>query len=177
MSKKVGVFLTLLCLMLVATTSGFLLMRFGHWVFIQLLLIMIIATAGEHYVSGKGYYHYTEKNGLFFGRVPLWIPLMWVAVIQGSFSLLLILGFGSTEAIALSGVICASLDFYLIEPLLSRKIGMWLWNSVERGYFGFVPSRVNRFTAPLGNYITWMIFPVILNGLLHYSYLIQALIS
>jgi hypothetical protein len=172
MVGRLGAFLTSLCIVLSAITSYVLFKQFGHLVYIQFMLILIIAAVGEHYVSGKGYYHYTKKNGLFLGRVPVWIPLMWVVMIQGSFSFLLVLGFGSTEAIALSGLVCASLDFYLIEPLFSRKIGMWLWSSVERGYFGFIPPQVNRFTAPAGNYITWMFFPVILNALLHYGSLI-----
>lgn len=176
MSKKIGVVLTLLFAILSVITSDLLWHRFGNLVFIQLIAILVIAAIGEHYVSGKGYYNYTEINGLFLGRVPLWIPLMWTFAIQGSFVFLLILGFNSSEAVALSGVICASLDFYFIEPMLSRRMGMWLWNSVENGYFRFVPPRINRFTAPVGNYFTWMIFPLILNAFLHYSNLILTLI-
>ncbi len=172
MSTKIGVTLTLTFAMLCVITSSILMTRFGNIVSTQLILILIIAAIGEHHVSGKGYYHYTKKNGLFIGRVPLWIPLMWAVAIQGSFALLLVLRFNTTEAVALSGVICTSLDFYFIEPLLSRKIGMWLWNSVENGYFRFIPTRINRFTAPFGNYVTWMIFPVILNAFLNYSFLI-----
>lgn len=174
MSKKIGIILTLLFAILALITSTMLRYQFGDSVLVQLVTILLIAAIGEHYVSGKGYYHYTKMNGLFVGRVPIWIPLMWVVVIQGSFALLLAFGLRSADAVALSGVICSSLDFYLIEPLLSRKIGMWLWNSVEHGYFRFIPPRINRFTAPVGNYITWMFFPVILNSFLHYSSLILA---
>lgn len=176
MSKSIGIALTLLFMILTVITSNILWYRFGNLVIIQTIIILVVATAGEHYVSGKGYYHYTPKNGLFIGRVPLWIPLMWIFTIQCSYALFLVLGFGSTDAIALSGVICASVDFYLIEPLMSRRIGMWLWNSVERGYFRFVPPKINRFTAPVGNYVTWLIFPVILNAFLYYSSLILPLL-
>ena len=176
MSKKIGGSLTLLFMMLSVITSSILWIRFGNIVFLQFFIILIIATIGEHYVSGKGYYHYTEINGFFIGRVPLWIPLMWIVAIQGSYMFLILLGFRTTEAIALSGVICASADFYFIEPLLSRRAGMWLWNSVNRGYFGFVPSRMNRFTAPVGNYVTWMVFPVIINAFLYYCSVVLPLI-
>lgn len=169
MSKIVGITLTLLFSMLSVITSNLLWQHFGNMVFIQSILILIIATTGEHFISGKGYYHYTEVNGLFFGRVPTWIPLMWIVAIQGSFVSLLMIGFQSVEAIAFSGIICSLIDFYVIEPLLSRKMGVWRWHSVEDGFFRFIPPRINRFTAPFGNYVTWMVFPLILNAFLHYS--------
>jgi len=101
---------------------------------------------------------------------------MWIVAIQGSYIALFLLGFKTTEAIALSGIVCASIDFYLVEPLLSRRIGMWLWNPVNRGYFSFIPPQVNRFTAPFGNYMTWMVFPVILNGFLYYVDMVLTLL-
>ncbi|MBE0525681.1 hypothetical protein E4H12_02380 [Candidatus Thorarchaeota archaeon] len=175
MSKIIGVNLTFLFGFLAVLTSTFLWNVFNFPAILQTVVILLIAAIGEHLVSGKGYYHYTNMNGIFVGRVPAWIPLMWVAAIQGTLILPLMLGVGSTVAIALSGIICATLDLYFIEPLLSRKLGMWRWTSVERGYFSFVPSQVNRFTAPFGNYLTWLIFPIAMNAFLSYMTLLQIL--
>jgi len=173
MSKIVGANLTLLFGCLAAFTNSVLWNAYGFPVILQTVLILLIAAAGEHIISGKGYYHYTNMNGIFVGRVPAWIPLMWVTAIQGTFLLTLVAGIESTTAIALSGIICASLDLYFIEPLLSRKLGMWRWTSVTRGYFSFIPRRINRFTAPFGNYLTWLFFPIAMNWLLVFMLLLQ----
>lgn len=176
MSKIIGVNLTLLFGLIAAITSTILWNVFNFPAILQTVAILLIAAFGEHLVSGKGYYHYTNMNGIFFGRVPAWIPLMWVSAIQGTLLLPLMFGLGSAEAIALSGVICASLDLYFIEPLLSRKLGMWRWTSVKRGYFSFIPPQVNRFTAPFGNYLTWLIFPIVMNGFLGFLVITQILL-
>jgi uncharacterized membrane protein len=163
MSNNNGIVLTILFGLLAVITTTALWNNFGPMTIIQTVAILIVATIGEHFVSGKGYYHYTTMNGVFVGRVPTWIPLMWIVVIQGSFLISLIFSTRTMDAIALSGILCASLDLYILEPLLSRKLGMWRWTSVDDGLFSFIPKRVNRFTAPFGNYLTWLIFPIILN--------------
>jgi hypothetical protein len=173
MVKMIAVVLTLLFGSLAALTSSILYNEYGSLVILQTVLILLIAAVGEHLVSGKGYYHYTTMNGIFVGRVPAWIPLMWVTAIQGTFLLPLVAGIDSTVAIALSGIICASLDLYFIEPLLSRKLGMWRWTSVTRGYFSFIPQRINRFTAPFGNYLTWLFFPIAMNWFLVFLLLLK----
>jgi len=137
--------------------------------------ILIVASVGEHVVSGRGYYHYTNVNGVFVGRVPVWIPVMWVFVIQGALLISLTMGLVGLQAILLSGILCAFLDIIAVEPLLSAKYSMWLWTSVDEGYFKFIPAQVNRFTAPFGNYLTWLIFPILLNWLLGITLIAQAL--
>lgn len=176
MSRIVGISLTLSFGFLGILTSTFLWNLFGFDAILQTLAILLIATFGEHIVSGKGYYHYTDKNGIFIGRVPLWIPFMWVAIIQGSLLISLAFGLISLDAIALSGIFCASLDFYILEPLLSSKLGMWQWKSVQGGYFSFIPSYANRFTAPFGNYLIWLFFPIILNWLLRFAFIIHSIL-
>lgn len=166
MSKLVGVNLTLLFGFLAVLTSSILWIEFGFAAIVQTMVILLVAAIGEHLVSGKGYYHYTNRNGFFVGRVPTWIPLMWVVVIQGTLLLSSLIGMKGLDAVALSGVISASLDLYFIEPLLSRKLSMWIWTSVDGGYFAFIPDQVNRFTAPFGNYLTWLIFPILTNLIL-----------
>ena len=163
MSRNNGLALTLLFGLLAMITTTALWNSFGPITIIQTVAILTVATVGEHLVSGKGYYHYTTMNGVFVGRVPTWIPLMWIVVIQGAFLISMMFSTRTMDAIALSGILCASLDLYILEPLLSRKLGMWRWTSVDDGLFSFIPKSVNRFTAPFGNYLTWLIFPIILN--------------
>lgn len=166
MSRYFGASLTLLFVFLGVITITPLWNLFGFHAIIQTVAILIVASVGEHYISGRGYYHYTNINGVFVGRVPVWIPLMWVVVIQGALLFSFGIGLVGIQAVLLSGVLLASLDVIAVEPLLSAKYGMWRWTSVKEGYFKFIPSQVNRFTAPIGNYLTWLVFPILLNWLL-----------
>ena len=154
--------------LVVGTT--YLLWPIGDWgVIVQVAIIMAVGSIGEHYISGKGYYYYTDAkhNGFFIGRVPSWIPFMWVFVVQGAFIIPLFMGLSMPIAIIASGVLCFILDLVIVEPVLSRKRALWAWTPVENGYLGFLPSQIDRFTAPPGNYIVWFIFPVITNSLLY----------
>jgi hypothetical protein len=135
-------------------------------------MILFIAALGEHYVSGKGYYSYTSTNGYFIGRVPLWIPFMWVFVLQGALLFTLIIGLADFLAIYFSGIICLLFDFIIVEPYLCAQKKLWQWTPVEGGYFRFIPNRLNRFTAPVGNYITWFLFPFLLNSSLYVACLV-----
>ena len=175
MSRYIGASLTLLFAFLSVITLTPLWHLFGFHAIIQTVGILIVASVGEHVVSGRGYYHYTNVNGVFVGRVPVWIPVMWVFVIQGALLFSLTMGLVGLQAILLSGFLCASLDILAVEPLLSAKYGMWRWTSVDDGYFKFIPAQVNRFTAPFGNYLTWLIFPILLNWLLGITLLGQAI--
>ena len=175
MSRYIGASLTLLFVFLSVITLTPLWHLFGFHAIIQTVGILIVASVGEHVVSGRGYYHYTNVNGVFVGRVPVWIPVMWVFAIQGALLLSLTMGLVGLQAILLSGILCASLDILAVEPLLSAKYGMWLWTSVDEGYFKFIPAQVNRFTAPFGNYLTWLIFPILLNWLLGITVVAQIL--
>ena len=144
----------------------------GWHVYPQAVLILIIAALGEHYVSGKGYYSYTSQNGYFIGRVPLWIPFMWVFMVQSTLLLTLMAGLTSLHAVYFSGIICVFCDLVVIEPLLCSQRGFWEWTVVERGYFRFIPAGLNRFTAPPGNYIVWFLFPFLLNSALYITSLL-----
>ena len=175
MSRYIGTSLTLLFVFLGVITITPLWNLFGFHSIIQTVAILIVASVGEHLISGRGYYHYTNVNGVFVGRVPIWIPLMWVVVIQGALLFSLAIGLVGLQAILLSGFLCASLDIIAVEPLLSAKYGMWRWTSVDEGYFKFIPAQVNRFTAPFGNYLTWLLFPILLNWLLGITIIGQVL--
>lgn len=145
----------------------------GWRVFLQGLAILIIATIGENLISSQGYYHYTrqEINGPFIRDVPAWIPFLWVIVIQWSFLLGYGVGMNDVYACIFSGLIAALVDLLLFEPWMSRRKELWVWTPVEDGYFKFIPPGLHRFTAPPGNYLVWLAFPIILN----YGLVISAL--
>lgn len=139
---------------------------FSYRVFLQIIAVLTISALGEHIVSGKGYYHYTERNGLFIGRVPIWIPFMWVSVVQASALLALYLGAAGVDIILVSGLLTFFGDFVFLEPVFSNQLGFWKWTPVENGYFSRVPDSLKKFTAPFGNYIVWTFFPVFTNMIL-----------
>jgi len=157
-------------LVVLATSTTYLLWTMASWrVAVQIVAILMVGAIGEHYISGQGYYHYTKSktNGFFVGRVPLWIPFMWVFAVQGTLLFSLMIGLPAAEAILSSGLLGAALDLVIIEPALSRERALWTWTPVDNGYFGFLPSQVDRFTAPPGNYLVWLLFPAIANWLLY----------
>ncbi len=166
MSRKHGILLSGTFIALGSMTSHHLWLQFDWYVSIQIILILIVATFGEHYVSGKGYYYYTDRNGVFIGRVASWIPFMWVFAIQLFLIVPLLCGFGLMESLLISGSLGLFIDLVFVEPYFSKKKNYWIWNSVNEGYFSFIPYQFNRFTAPPGNYIVWYGFPIIMNLLL-----------
>ena len=138
------------------------------------MFVAIISILGENYVIRKGYYSYSPKNGPCIGNVPMWIVPLWLFTLQVTALLGHALGLGYVDIIIppniryggvvvclFSGSLCFLLDFLIIEPLFSRKLGLWIWTSVENGYFGFVSEEFNKFTAPAGNYLVWFGFPII----------------
>ncbi|TFF91365.1 carotenoid biosynthesis protein [Candidatus Thorarchaeota archaeon] len=162
MSVRVGVQLTLVMVLVAATSTYLLWLIYGTSAGIQACVTLLIALAGEHYVSGQGYYHYTSKNGLFIGRVPLWIPFMWVAVVQLVSLVPILLGVPDHGICIVAGLLGCSLDLYLVEPVLCKIQRLWNWTPVKNGYFSFIPSQLNRFVAPIGNYFVWFLFPLLM---------------
>lgn len=163
MSRINGIILTSGFFVLASITSYMIFQIFSLILFVQLFVILLVAALGEHYVSGKGYYHYSQTNGLFIGRVPTWIPLMWVFFVQASFIVPYLFGIHIIIAVLISGVLCAAFDLIVVEPILCRMKKLWSWTTVDEGYFDFVPEQLDRFTAPPGNYVTWLIFPILMN--------------
>jgi hypothetical protein len=163
MSRRNGLLLTVIFWTLGFLTSSYLFGIYGWIVSLQLVSILAIGSFGEHIVSSQGYYHYTELNGLFIGKVASWIPFMWAFVIQGLFIVGLWFGLDGFSCSIFSGVSGSLIDFALIEPFCSKRKSLWVWKQVEKGYFSFVPERFNRFTAPTGNYATWFVFPVLMS--------------
>ncbi|MGQ4912860.1 MAG: hypothetical protein ACP6KW_11870 [Candidatus Thorarchaeota archaeon] len=162
-------FLLLMLFALLSTiTSSVLWSIYGWHVFFQILFILLVAGVGENVVSSQGYYYYTRQhlNGPFVRRVPVWIMYLWVFSIQTSLLVSLSLGFTGLNASMMAGFLALLFDLTILEPYLSRTINLWKWTPVERGYFRFIPERLNRFTAPPGNYVVWYLFPFIANSLL-----------
>ena len=163
MSRIVGAVLTVLFMLASSITSSFLWATYGQVVGCQILLTLLIASVGEHIVSGQGYYYYTRKNGIFVGLVPVWIPFMWVFAVQISMITALAGGLTGFMAAVGAGIVGMLADLTFVEPLMCRMRRLWVWKSVERGYFSFIPRELNRFTAPPGNYIVWFLFPFLMN--------------
>jgi len=163
MSRINGMILTGVFIVLASITSCFVFEIFSMILFIQLLMILLVAGLGEHYVSGKGYYYYTKTNGVFVGRVPAWIPLMWVFVVQAALIVPYLLGVNLVMAALISGILCIAFDLIVVEPILCRMKKLWLWTPVDEGYFKHIPEKLDRFTAPPGNYVVWLIFPILMN--------------
>ncbi|MFW9788188.1 MAG: hypothetical protein ACFFE2_10830 [Candidatus Thorarchaeota archaeon] len=166
MSRKLRNFVYLVAFVALATISSNLMWYHVQWrVIPHSLLILVVACVGENLVSSQGYYHYSrqEINGPFVRNMPIWIMFLWVFIAQSSLLLPLSLGLDGLSAVFVSGVLASLIDLLFFEPYMSRKKELWLWRSVDNGYFEFIPSRLNRFTAPPGNYITWFLFPILSN--------------
>ena len=151
---------------ILAAISTYWMFQYVGWsALAQLAGIVFVAAIGESYVSSQGYYEYSKNdiNGPFIRNVPVWIPFLWIFSIQTAFLTGLILGLSGIEACLLSGVLALVFDLAFLEPYLSRKKELWIWTSVANGYFRFIPSEVDRFTAPPGNYIVWLVFPILMN--------------
>lgn len=151
---------------LLSTFSTYLMWFFIGWkVLVQLAGILLIALLGESFISSQGYYEYLKKddNGPFIRNVPVWIPFLWIFSIQTSLLVGLALGLSGIQACLFSGLLVVIFDLTFLEPYFSRHKELWVWDSVENGYFRFIPKKLDVFTAPPGNYITWLIFPIVMN--------------
>ncbi len=169
MSFKVRNFILLVTFVILSSfTSNLMWEEFSWRILPHIFLIMTIAMIGEHLVSSQGYYYYTrqERNGPFVRNVPIWIIFLWVFSIQASYLVALSLGFDGILACLFSGWLALLADFVLLEPFMSKVMELWLWTPVENGYFRFIPTKLNRFTAPPGNYIIWLLFPIFMNSVL-----------
>ncbi|MGV9170216.1 MAG: carotenoid biosynthesis protein [Promethearchaeia archaeon] len=174
MSVRNGVIMTACMVFLGSVTTYMLYQSHGVGVGIQIMVTLAVATIGEHYVSGEGYYHYTSTNGIFIGRVPIWIPFMWLVIVQSAYLIPSVLGMSGITSIISAGIIGLLCDMAFVEPVLCRIGGLWKWTPVSNGYFSFVPSMLNRLIAPFGNYFVWFVFPVLMATIPEISLVITA---
>jgi len=169
MSYRLRSFLLLVIFAILAVITSHIMWGYFEWRIIPYMLIILsVAAFGENLVSSQGYYHYTkqETNGPFFGNVPLWIMFLWVFCVQVCYIGSIYLGLSGLPACFMSGILASIADLLLFEPYLSRTKQLWRWTPVENGYFRFIPHKIHRFTAPPGNYITWLVFPILANSFL-----------
>jgi hypothetical protein len=151
---------------ILAAISTYWMYQYVGWsALVQPAGIILVAAIGESYVSSQGYYEYPKNhsNGPFIRNVPIWIPFLWIFSIQAAFVTGLIFGLSGLEACLLSGLLALVFDLLFLEPYFSRQKELWIWYSVQNGYFRFLPSQLDRFTAPPGNYLVWLIFPILMN--------------
>lgn len=166
MSLRLRNFALLVVFVVLAVLTSTIMWDLFNWRMLpHILLVISVAVIGENLVSSQGYYHYTrqETNGPFVRSVPLWIMFLWVFCVQTGFLVSLNLGLGGISACLMSGILISIADLLLIEPFMSRTMELWRWTPVVNGYFRIVPSKVHRFTAPPGNYVTWFVFPILAN--------------
>ena len=175
MSIKFSNFSFLVVFATLAAITSHLMWSFFEWrVIPYVIIIFFVAAIGENLVSSQGYYHYTKQdtNGPFFRKVPLWIMFLWVFSVQICFIGAVFFGLSGLSACFMSGIFASIGDLLLLEPYLSRTKELWRWTPVENGYFRFIPTKIHRFTAPPGNYITWLVFPILANWFLVYLMII-----
>ena len=151
---------------ILAAISTYWMYQYVGWsALVQPAGIILVAAIGESYISSQGYYEYSKNhsNGPFIRNVPIWIPFLWIFSIQVAFLTGLIFGLSGLEACLLSGLLALVFDLLFLEPYFSRQKELWKWYTVENGYFRFIPSQLDRFTAPPGNYLVWLVFPILMN--------------
>jgi hypothetical protein len=166
MSIRFHSFSFLVVFAILAAMTSHIMWGYFEWRIIPYLLIILsVAAVGENLVSSQGYYHYTKQNanGPFFINVPLWIVFLWVFCVQACYIGSIYLGLSGFSACFMSGILASIVDLLLLEPYLSRTKELWRWTPVENGYFRFIPPKAHRFTAPPGNYIAWLMFPILAN--------------
>ncbi len=128
-------------------------------------LIALIVGFGEDFVSGRGHYTY-KKVKPFKSNIPLYIIPFWIGIITllntGSALLVMEMGMdpsggGVLWSAFFTGGACFLLDLILIEPIMCKRLEYWKWHEKKTILSKF--NKKNGFTAPLGNYFTWFLFP------------------
>jgi uncharacterized membrane protein len=129
---------------------------FGIITMLYSIIVFTVALVGENLVSKTGTYTYNMEHRPVVGRVPLFIPFLWLALNLGSLFLAYIMlqtaGVSNGLIIAFtSAIIPLFIDLLLLEPKLSRERNVWTWRDTTRLY------------APYGNYVVWFAFPFLAN--------------
>jgi uncharacterized membrane protein len=129
---------------------------FGLPVMLYSIIVLTIALVGENLISRAGVYSYNMDHKPMIGRVPLYIPLLWLTMNLGSLFISYFafasLGIHDGFQIALfSAMIPLLVDLLFLEPKLSRDRQVWTWENTTKLY------------APYGNYLVWFAFPFLTN--------------
>lgn len=131
-------------------------LTFGTVTMLYAIVVFTVALVGENMVSKTGSYSYNMEHRPIVGRVPLFIPFLWLAINLGSlflaYTTFQTAGISNGLLIAFtSATIPLFIDLLLLEPKLSRERNVWVWHSTTKLY------------APYGNYIVWFAFPFLMN--------------
>jgi len=134
-------------------------LSFGLPVMLYTIIVLTIALVGENLITRAGAYSYNLDHKPIVGKVPLFIPLLWLSMNLGSLFVSYIvfqsMGIVNGLQIALfSAMIPLLIDLLFLEPKLSKKRQVWTWETTTKLY------------APYGNYLVWFAFPFLTNLLL-----------
>ncbi len=92
-----------------------------------------------------GSYHYEPVTWWWVGGVPLYIPLLWAAILHSSMALSDRAGLPTWARPFLDGLLAVVID--MAVDAIAIRTGFWRWNiSLHEGWFG----------VPAGNLCAWM---------------------
>jgi hypothetical protein len=92
-----------------------------------------------------GTYHYEPVTWWWIGEVPLYIPLLWAAIIHSSMALSDGAGLPRRARPFLDGLLAVLMD--LAIDAIAIRVGLWRWQiPLDQGWFG----------VPAGNLCAWM---------------------
>ena len=134
-------------------------MTFGIPTMLYAIIVFTVALVGENMISKAGAYSYNMEHKPVIGRVPLFIPLLWLTMNLGSLfvSYVTLSTIGITDGlyiVMISAIIPLVFDLLLFEPKLSKERNVWVWQKTTKLY------------APYDNYLVWFAFPFLANLLL-----------
>ena len=117
----------------------------------RLLLLTTLFIYGiflEYVGIVSGHHFYAEDIIMFFGIVPLSIPLAWVGIIYSAMIISERLELNVWERILTTTMISISLDWGM-DPI-AVELGLWTWTYVGGSFFG----------VPTFNFIGWFVIPI-----------------
>lgn len=155
-SRRIHIFLLSIFLALSTCFIVYSYMTFGMATMLYAISVFTVALVGENLASRTGRYAYNMEHRPVVGRVPLFIPFLWLAMNLGS----LFISYEAFQNIGMTNVLYIAfvsamiplvLDISLLEPKLSKDRNVWTWRDTTRLY------------APYGNYVVWFAFPFLTN--------------
>jgi uncharacterized membrane protein len=113
-----------------------------------LVTLFIYAIFLEYIGIVSGHHYYAEDIIMFFGIVPISIPLAWVGIIYSVMIITERLELSLWMRILTTTLIALSLDWGM-DPI-AVDLGLWTWTYVGGSFFGI----------PTFNFIGWFIIPI-----------------
>lgn len=155
-NRKIHIFLLSIFLILSTFFIVSAYLTFGTVTMLYAIVVFTVALVGENMISRTGSYSYNMEHRPIVGKVPLFIPFLWLAINLGSLfiSYKMLSTIGNTNGLhiaLISAMIPLFIDLLLLEPKLSKDRKVWVWQSTTKLY------------APYGNYVVWFAFPFLMN--------------